>query len=43
MLRNLAQINSLDYGEAEEGKGDALCLKDGSFKIGEGGEADIKI
>src|SRR6516225_3527589 len=43
MLRNLAQINSLDYGEVEEGKGGALCLKDGSFKIGEGGEADIKI
>jgi hypothetical protein len=34
---------SLDCGEAEGGKNDALRLKDGSFKIGESGEADIKI
>ena len=41
--QKLGTNQSLDDGEAEEGKDDALCLKDGSFKIGEGGEADIKI
>ena len=39
MLSNLAQIKALTTAKPEEGKGDALCLKDGGFKIGEDGEA----
>src|SRR5262249_9896526 len=34
---------SLDGGETEGSKDDALRLKDGSLQIGEGREADIKI
>ena len=34
---------SLDCGETERSKDDALRLKDRCFQIGESGEADIKI
>jgi hypothetical protein len=34
---------SLDRGEAERSKRDALRLKDRRLQIGKGGEADIKV